>query len=341
MRTNLLLLALLGVGCPKSAEESALGDDTAPNVDSETAEPGDSEEDSPDSDESGDTSEPVDTHNETPSNTELPKADCVQYGEGSDGDTWQYTFDSLENSTEDAYHNAEDSAGDYAYRYVWNEGLLQQSAFDDANDGVVDALSVYTYEGQLLATRSDDDTANGDYEEVYRYTYDGDDNLSRIDRDDEDDGTIDAEYVYTRDEQGRVTMLTIDEGPDGLVDTLYYQTITELEDGEVLYHLILDEDADEEADRVTDSYYDNQERLTYQQVDSDGDGVLNWAYTYGYDEVGLLATLEYLAFDARGDEDYNVFTSYTYDRWDRDEQWYEDWSFGDPYIWEWTWSCSG
>ena len=340
-----LCLSALWIGCAEQAGDSA--DTGAPPLDTtDTAPDSVDSVDSSDTGDSSDTAEAIDD-GDPPSDPEIPLAGCTQSGLGTDDDTLVYVYDYDGQRISTVFVNAASPGPNYSEAWVWDDGHITLDSYDDGGDGVLDTIDAYDWDGDELTLWSHDDDADGllegNNDSVYTLLYA--DVLVEMHRDDENDGTVDAVYVYSYDTStdpaGVLNGMTVDEGVDGTIDTRVTRSTVANDEGETITQTTTDEGDDGIPELVELTIVDSTGRPTYAEEDSDGNGALDWTYTWFYGDDSTLISVTLVAWSMTGDEDYSVVTSYDYDEWGRHWRWTIDASYASEYVWMWTWSCPG
>lgn len=299
-----------------------------------------------------DTTDTGDTAGDTddgdpPSDPEIPVAGCTQSGLGTDDDTMVHVYDYDGYLISTVFVNAASAGPNYSETWVWDDGHITLDTYDDGGDGVIDTIDTYDWAGDALMLWSHDGDGDGLLEgsddSVYTLLYD--DVLVEMDRDDANDGLVDAvyrySYDYSSDPAGILDGMTLDEGADGTIDTRVTRSTSANDEGETITQTTTDEGDDGTPELVELLITDSQGRSTYAEEDSDGNGALDWTYTWLYADDSTLTSVTLVAWSMSGDEDYSVITTYDYDEWGRHWRWTIDASYTSEYLWMWNWSCPG
>jgi YD repeat-containing protein len=200
------------------------------------------------------------------------------------------------------------------YTY-YEDGTLMQSREegDNDDDGQVDSLRVRNHDamGRVVSDERDNDDAGLEFDESDTYTYVGntiwnrsfedgvelysertsydDDNLTKIERDNDGDGEFDGELdeiidlLY--DETGRQISETYDgRPPDGMPDSELLFSYDD--DGNLIY--LVQQTAEEVVLFSQTWEYDEDGNQTLQSDDGDGDGLEDSRTEWEYDDDGNL-----------------------------------------------------
>lgn len=272
-----------------------------------------------------------------PADPDFPMADCTARATGTDGASWDYRYDALENEIAASFRDPADPDADVDVRSTWSRRLLVRQERDDGADGHVDHAEAYTYDGTRVATWWVDEDGDGAPEQVYAYRYDDAGQVVGVDRDDGGDGTIDGVYAYMLDDGGHVLELTLDDGPDGVVDTRWTQDVRADGAGHTLYDQVRDDGDDGVPDRFLHYAFDASKRFVYTYADEDADGALDAGTTWAYGVDGGPDVTSATVWVADGAS--QTVTVRAYDTWGRDALTRITASDADPYTWTWAWAC--
>jgi YD repeat-containing protein len=152
-----------------------------------------------------------------------------------------------------------------------------------------------------------DNDGDGTADEITTFTYDANGNQTRIGYDNDGDGTVDQITTYTYDANGNITRQETDSDGDGTVDEIRTYTY-DANGNQTRYDR--DRGGDGTVDAVTTFIYDANGNQTRIETDRDGDGTVDEITTFTYDANGNQTRYEY---DSDGDGTADEITTSTYD----------------------------
>ena len=120
------------------------------------------------------------------------------------------------------------------------------------------------------------------------------------------DGQLEERWHYEHDEWGNRAVEELDLSADGQLDQGVYQTYEE----DRLLLQEIDSDGDGLIDQVYTLIYDAQDRQELLSIDSDNDGLADELYVYSYNADDTVSTIE---LDVDADEFADFIYTYTYD----------------------------
>ena len=255
-----------------------------------------------DPDDTADTGAAVDPT--VPRDPENPFANCARLVTGAsaaDGTVW-YTYDIEYDAQGDAVIQKKDGNADGSYEenwtYEYNADRTQMtlSYDDDDRNTVVDQRELHTYRSDgNLEMASLDLNADGTYDTRDTYSYDDANRVIRRDDDDGLDGMVEAVFtwIWSETDDGLVSRGAWDDGLDGVIEYIAVETFNAV--------FVEGSPVGQKIGR---------------EVDSDGDGVNEYVYTYEYDSDGLQWAYHVASYDA-GVFSLSLRSESVFDAWGR------------------------